>query len=465
MVRTRADLYKYQDPLTVEFIKNNLNCAGWVPMGGGKTVSCLTAISDLMDNFEIHKALVLAPLRVARKVWTDEIEEWAHLKHLTTARIIGTEKQRLKALNTEADIHLINRENTVWLTEQFIQEKKQIRHWPWDTVILDEAQSYKNQSSKRWKALRRVRRLFPRLIELTGTPIPNGYEDLWAQIYLLDGGKRLGASEREFHERWFIEKRGDGYSTWYLKPGAAEEIQNAVKDIVLALRLEDYFDLPEVPFNPVRVALSAAALATYRKFERTYIAEFNGRTVSAASAGVCAGKLLQLANGHIYTQDGEFELFHDEKIDALIELLEGCSGPVVIGHSFRADAARIAQALDKYCRENGKKWKTADKDADLELFANGKLDYVVLHPASAGHGINSFYKSGANNVIWFGVPNNLEWFQQLNARLTGGLRLLGRFVVVHIIIADGTCEQRGYEQLTAKGSTQDGLTRALVRQA
>ncbi len=358
----------------------------------------------------------------------------------------------------------MNRENTVWLTEQFIQEKKQIRHWPWDLVILDECQSYKGSSSKRFKALRRVRRLFPRMIQLTGTPVPNGYEDLWAQIFLLDGGARLGRTMSAYHERWFIEKKGDGYSTWYLKPGAKEEIQDAVKDIVLSIRLEDHFDLPEVPFNAVRVALSPAALKTYRKFEREYIAEFNGRMVSAASAGVCAGKLLQLANGSIYTDDkGNYELFHDEKIDALIELLDGCEGPVVIGHSFRADAARIAQALDTYCRENGKRWSRADSDADLTAFANGKTDYIVLHPASAGHGLNDFYKSGAANVIWFGCPNNLEWFQQLNARLTGGLRLLGRKVIVHVILADQTKDIEAYEMLRSKDATQSDLTRALVK--
>lgn len=462
-MRTRADFYKHQD-LAVEFEKEHPNCAIWIPMGGAKTVSTLTAVKDMMDDFIVHKALVIAPLRVARKVWTDEVEEWAHLKGLTTSRIIGTEKQRLVGLNTPADIHLLNRENTVWLTEQFIQEKKQIRHWPWDLVILDECQSFKSQSSKRWKALRKVRRLFSRMIQLTGTPIPNGYQDLWAQLYLLDAGARLGKTEREYLQRFFVEKRGDGFSTWYLKPGAKEQIHEAIRDIVLSVRLEDYFDLPVVPFNPVRVSLSSAALATYRKFERSYIAEFNGKTVSAATAGVCAGKLLQLANGHIYTGNGDYELFHDAKIDALVELLEGCSGPVVIGHSFIADAERIGRCLDTFCKSNGKIWRTAESDADLNAFATGKVDYIVLHPASAGHGLNDFYKSGASNVIWYGVPNNLEWFQQLNARLTGGLRLLGRYVVVHVIIADATCEVGGFAKLTDKAATQNGLTQALVRQ-
>lgn len=463
-MRDRSDFYEHQG-LVVEFEKSHPNCAIWVPMGGAKTVSTLTAVKDMMDSFEVSKALVIAPLRVARKVWSDEVGEWSHLTGFKVSKIIGDVKQRLKALNTPADIHTINRENTVWLTEQFIQEKKQIRHWPWDLVILDEAQSFKSQSAKRWKALRRVRRLFLRMVQLTGTPIPNGYQDLWAQMYLLDGGKRLGASESAYLEKYFIEKRGDGYSTWYLKPGAKEQIQDAIKDIVLAIRLEDYFDLPDVPFNAVRVALSPAALATYRKFERTYIAEFEGTVVSAASAGVCAGKLLQLSNGSIYTGEGSgaFALFHDEKLNALIELLDGCDGPVLVAYGFRSDAQRIAGVLEKYCKEVGKVWRRADSDADLQEFADKKIDYLLLHPASCGHGLNDMYKSGCTNIVWVGLTNNLEHFQQLNARIAGGLRVLGRKVMIHAILADDTCDADTFAALTAKGATQDGLTRALVR--
>lgn len=431
-------------------------------MGGAKTVSSLTAFGDLQESFGARHALVVAPLRVARKVWSDELTEWAHLQGLTISKIIGTQAQRLAAMKVRADIHTINAENVVWLQDQFIQGKKQIKIWPWDTVFLDESQLFKSQSSKRWKALRRLRRLFPRLIQLTGTPIPNGYEDLWAQMYLLDGGARLGSTETAFHNRWFREIRGDGYSTWVLKEGSKEEIHAAIADIVLAIDLKDYFDLPDVPFNSVRVSLSAAAMATYRKFERTYIAEFGDHTVTAVSAGVLGNKLLQLANGSIYVNsEGDFTLFHDEKIDALIETLDSCDGPVVIGHAFRADAVRIGAALDKYCKANGKKWSRADSDEDLANFANGSVDYIVLHPKSAGHGINDFYKSGASNVVWFGLTSNLEWFQQLNARLTGGLRLLGRKVVVHIILADGTRDQVMFDLMTSKGATQDGLTAAI----
>lgn len=466
-MRQRSDFYEHQDVIG-DFIKQKSHpgCACWVPMGGAKTVSALTAFTDLQGTFDARNALVVAPLRVARKVWSDEIEEWGHLQGLTISQIVGTEKQRLEAMRRHADIHTINRENVVWLQDQIIEGKKQVREWNWDTVILDESQSFKSQSAKRWKALRRLRRLFRRLIQLTGTPIPNGYVDLWAQMYLLDGGTRLGSTETAYLSRWFHEIRGDGFSSYVLKAGAKEEIHARIADIVLSIRLEDYFDIPIVPYNPVRVSLSPAALATYRKFERTYIAEFNGKTVTAVSAGVLGQKLLQLANGSIYVNgDGDYELFHDEKIDALLEVLDGCDGPVVIGHNFRADAERIAAALREYCKDVGKKWSFANSDEDLTNFEIGKTDYIVLHPASAGHGLNSFYKSGAANVVWFGLTNNLEWFQQLNARLTGGLRVLGRHVTVHAILADDTKDMQTYELLTNKATEQQALTAALCKNA
>jgi hypothetical protein len=426
-------------------------------------VSTLTAFADMNNSFDAGKALVVAPLRVARKVWSDEIEEWSHLHGLTTAKILGTEKQRWEGLRRKADIHLINRENLKWLETLIIDGKKQVRRFPWDTVILDESQSFKSQSSQRWKAMRRLRRLFPRMIQLTGTPIPNGYEDLWAQLYLLDQGERLGKTESAYLNRWFTERKGDGYSTWTLQPGADGSIQSAISDITLSLRVEDYFDLPPVGWNPVRVQLSSAARDTYRKFERTYIAEFNGRRVSAQSAGVLGNKLAQLANGFIYVDDkGNYELFHDEKIDVLLELLDGLSGPVMIGHGFRADASRIAKALRGFCKGTGKTWSFADSDDDLNRFANGAVDYIVMHPASAGHGLNDLYKSGSKNIIWFGGTANLEHFQQLNARLTGGLRMLGGAVRVHMIVADDTRDKQLFDLLTVKGATQDGLTKALT---
>lgn len=444
------------------FVVDNPNCALWLDMGLGKCVTTATAFVDLQESFVAQKMLVIGPLRVVRKTWPDEIARWSHLSHLRVSKIIGNAYERCLGLNADADVHLINQENVQWLYEQFVIEKKQVRRWPWDVVVIDESQGFRNQSSKRFKALKRLRRLFRRCVQLTGTPAPNGYENLWSQIFLLDGGKRLGASQKAFFDRWFYPEHGDGYVQWHLKEHSPEQIQAAVSDIVLTMRAEDYLTLPPVLYNPVRVALSPAALATYRKFAKTYIAQINVHTITAASAGACNGKLMQLANGSIYVDDkGNFELFHDEKIDALLETLDGASGPIVIGYAFRADASRIAKALDKFCGKE-RKWAFAESDADLEKFARGELDYIVMHPASAGHGLNDMHLSGSTTIVWFGLTNNLEHFQQLNARLIGGIRRIGKNIVIHMIVADGTVDERMVELLAGKAKTQDDLTKALV---
>lgn len=256
---TRENLYPYQHR-AIEFIKKHPNCALWVDMGLGKTVSALTAFADMFHSFDVDKALVVAPLRVARQVWADEIDEWSHLQGLRVSKIVGTEQQRLRAMDATADIYTINREQVAWLEEQIIHGKKQVRRWPWDMVILDESQSFKSQTSQRWTSLRRLRRLFDRCVQLTGTPVPNGYGDLWAQLYLLDRGQRLGETESAYQGRWF--EAPDMYSTysWTLKDHGAKEIQEAVADITLTMRAEDYLDLPPVLNNIVTVKLSDRVL-------------------------------------------------------------------------------------------------------------------------------------------------------------------------------------------------------------
>ena len=462
-MKTRGDLFHFQKR-AIDFLKNTGNCALWADMGLGKTVDGATAFADLKETFEARSALVVAPKRVARKVWCDEVDEWGHLSWLGVMPILGSPEQRLRAIATPADIHTISRDSFDWLVEQFIHDKKQVKRWPWDTVILDESQGFKTQGTKRWKAAYKVRPLVNRIIQLTGTPIPNGYADLWAQMKLLDGGERLGTSEKQFQERWFEREMGDGYVTWHIKPHSAVEIQRLLSDIVLSMKVEDYFDLPPVMFNPILVHLDAKQMAVYRKMASKYIMETcSGKKVTAANAAVCNGKLLQLANGSIYVDEkGNFDLFHDEKIDALIETLDGLDGPVMIGYQFTADTKRIGVALTKYCAERKKRWAIADSDEDLNAFAAGTLDYLVLHPASAGHGLNDMHLSGALNIVWFGLTANLEWFQQLNARLTGGIRRLGKNIVVHMILAHGTIDMRWRDLLTQKGASQDDLTRALV---
>lgn len=463
-MRTRDQLYAYQRR-AVEFIKNHENCALWADMGLGKTASTITAIGDLIQGFESRRTLVVAPLRVARKVWTDEANEWEHLNQMTFSRMVGLRKSRRRALVQSADIHCINRENLAWLVDTFFDDKgKQKRYWPWDTVVLDEAQSFKSQDTVRFKALRRVRKLFPRMIQLTGTPAPNGYAGLWSQLFLLDRGKRLGQTESAFRNRWFNTELGDGYATYKIKPHSAKEIQERVSDIVLSLKVEDYFDLPPVIYNPIRVQLRLADITTYRKMERQYVAELvPGRKITAANAAACSTKLLQLANGFLYTGEGnhDYQLFHNEKMLALQEVLEGASGPVMIAYNFTADKLRICEALKKFCTPT-QRWAIGDSDADLGMFARGLIDYLVIHPNMVGHGLNDLHLSGSETIFWFGVTSNLEWFQQLNARLIGGIRRIGKNVTIHAALADSTIDLRWFDALKAKDATQEDLTRVLA---
>lgn len=462
---SRADLHPYQHR-AARHVVDVPRCALWLDMGLGKSVSTLTGLVDLRAAFETNKTLVVAPLRVARKVWTDEITTWCHVNHLTYARIIGNEAKRWAAINTEANIHLVNRENVQWLEAQYIdtEKMKQFRLWPWDTVVLDEAQSFKSQSSKRFASMRRLTTLCERVIELTGTPAPNGYKDLWAQIFLLDRGKRLGKTEQAFLDRWF-EKKPNGYGV-QLKEHAAEEIQELLADIVLTMRAEDYLDLPPVQSNYIKVDLSGPVMQKYRELERAFLAEFNSRTVTAVNAGVAAGKLLQVANGAVYYDDKQnYVEIHDAKLDALEEVLDATSGPVLIAYGFKHDLARLKRLMDKYCPKNDKTWDVLKTKESEEKWNRGETDYLLLHPASAGHGLN-LQKSGSETIVWFGLTNNLELYAQLNARLIGGHRRTGRNVIIHHIVAENTVDTEVLiPLLNDKDATQEDLKIKMVEKA
>lgn len=451
---SRSDLRPYQLRIA-EHIGRLPFCAVFAEMGLGKTVSTLTACLDLP---EVKHALVVAPLRVARQVWTDEIRTWSHLSHLTTHRAIGDPTTRWAALTTPADIHLINREQTRWLEAQFIQNRKQVRRFPWDTIIIDESQSFRSQSSQRWKAMRRLRRLCKRMILLTGTPSPNGLGNLWAQFYLLDQGQRLGASERAFQERWFDPIRTEEhYTKWVPRDSAETEIHTAIADITISLKAEDYLDLPEVLFNPIRVSLEGHILKQYRQFERECLLQLNNRTITAVNAGVIAGKLLQFANGAVYHDDkGNWSHIHDAKLDALLELVADLDGPAIVCYGFRHDLQRLRKAL----AGTKKRVDVLTTDQSVARWNAGETDVLLLHPASAGHGLN-LQHAGAEVLIWFGLTPDLELYQQANARLTGGHRRVGRNIAIHHIIADGTRDERMLALLRSKKWTQDGLMSAL----
>lgn len=461
----RSDLYAYQRH-AVEWIKHRRNNALWVDMGLGKTVSTLTAFLDLQDRCAAHKMLVIAPKRVARKVWSDEVQSWSHLESLRVSRIVGDADQCWRALRDPlADVYTIGRDRVAWLHAQFIQDERQVVEWPWDVVVLDESQSFASQSSARWKSLKQLRTLtrFPRMTQLSGTPMPNGYTNLWSQLWLLDRGRRLGATERDMLERWFSPPTGM-FAKWNLLPTAAKEIHGLLRDIVLVLREEDYLDLPPVVDNFVRCEFSTAAMATYKKFEREFIVEVAGKKLTAVNAGVLDGKLLQLANGACYTgQDREWVTFHDAKLEALEETLDGIAGKVLICVNFKHDTARVAGVLDRLVKENpARVWRHLNTDRDFEEWAVGRIDWGILHPASAGHGLNALSKTDCTDMIFFGLTNNLEWYEQARARLTGGHRRAGRNVHVHHLVCDGTRDDDYVALIRRKALTQDNAMAALA---
>lgn len=453
---TRDDLYPFQNR-TVQHIRDNPACACWLDMGLGKSVSALTAFLDGANAFDVRHMLVVAPLRVARDVWDDEVNAWSHLQGIEVAKITGTLEVCRKALKTPADIHTVNRERVPWLEEQFIQKKIQTKRFPWDIICLDEAQSFKNHAAVRTSSMKRMRLMTQRMIQLTGTPIPNGYMDLWSQMYLLDRGKRLGNKIGAYREKYFDCVTHDYGAEWILKEGAEEWIQERIRDIVISMRAEDYLDLPPVLNNYIRVKLLPAVMKKYRYLEREYIIKLTGGTITAANAGVLSGKLLQLANGAMYveTNSRAYELLHDEKIDALLEVIDGLEPPVLIAHGFVSDRERILQAL------KGQSVEVLKSSKSLKTFAMGLVDYGVIHPGSAGHGLNDLHLSGAETIVWFGLTNNLEHYQQLNARLTGGHRRTGKNIVIHHIVADETVDDKMIVLLQNKDHTQTALAKAL----
>lgn len=459
------DLREYQLKMVDHIIRNEA-CALWVDCGLGKTVSALTAVLKLQDSFDVHKVLVVGPKRVANKVWTDEVEEWAHLSGLKVSVMIGTPEQRIAAMHAEADIYCINRENVAWLKNYFVPNGRKLRFkWPWDMLIIDESSSFKHQSSERWKALRKLRKFFTRVVELTGTPASNGYINLWAQIALLDRGQRLGHTEKAFRDRWMnAPSKYDPGGRWEMKPGAKEQIQKILSDIVISMDAEDYLELPPVMINPVRVTLSKHEMAKYQEMAKEAVLEMEGKVVTALNAGVLSGKLLQLANGAIYHQevDGPREtlLFHDQKTEALMELLETVEGPALVAYNFKSDVERLAPVLDKFCKKHGKTWRVLKNKQDEDDWNADKIDILLLHPDSAGHGLN-MHKGSSETIIWYGLNWSLELWTQLNARLAGGHRRIGKNVVIHVIMAEDTVDELVVARLESNHQDQQQLLDAM----
>lgn len=441
--------WNYQQ-YAINHVIDNSASGLFLDMGMGKTVSTLTAIDDLILLGEVNKVLVIAPLRVAEDTWSTEVDKWDHLKHLRISKILGTKKQREEAINTDADIYVTNRENVDWLVAECFNS------WIWDMVVIDELSSFKSSKAKRFRALKKVRPYFKRIVGLTGTPAPNSLIDLWPQIYLLDGGQRLGKTITGYKERYFKPGRRNGYIVynWELKEGSEETIQNKISDICISMSAKDYLDLPERIDNKVEITLPIKVMDTYKQLEKDLVLEIGEEDITAANAAVLTNKLLQLANGAIYSEDKEVVRIHDEKLDRLEEIIDIANGkPVLVFYNFKHDYDRISKMLTK----NKIKHQALNTSDEIKKWNNGEIQVALLHPASAGHGLNLQY--GGNIIVWFGLTWSLELYQQANARLhRQGQK---ETVIIHHLIAKGTVDEDVMNALANKEVNQNMLLEAV----
>jgi hypothetical protein len=443
----------------IQFVLGRKAGALWCDVGTGKTVILLTALKQLLGSFDVRRILVVGPRLVSERVWHAECEEWDHLRgSLRVERCIGTPAQRLGALGRDAEIYTVTRDCLPWLRDQYIRRegKKwvQFKRFPFDTIVLDESQSFKSQGSERSKAVWQLRRLVERVYLATGSFIPNGHRDAWNQVRLLDGGERLGRTESEFLRTYFRQEMNDGFPTYTIREGAGKEIDEKIADVMLVLRDAQ----PPAPTNFIRVQLSKPELVKYRRMARTSVLELGGREtpITAVNAGVLYGKLLQLANGAIYDETHAWHEVHGQKLAALWELLESLPKPVIIGYGFRHDVERIFAGAP---RSLGR-LAVLSTGKSLDAWRRGDIDIGVMHPASAGHGLNDLYLSGAENLIWFGFTSNREFYDQLNGRLAGGHRRTNRKICIHHLMAEGTIDEDAKDLIDFKGLTQ---TEAQIR--
>lgn len=410
----------------------------------------LTAIDMLMnDYFEVSRVLVIAPLRVAEDTWSRESQKWDHLKHLRISKVLGSASNRRKALAKDADIYVINRENVVWLTDELSQVGD---GWGFDMVVIDELSSFKSHAAKRFKALRKYITRSSRVVGLTGTPAPNGLIDLWSQIYLLDGGERLGTTISGFRSRYFIPNQRNQHMIYNYKPREeAEQAINAkISDICISMRAEDWLDMPERIDNVQRVKLSDDEMDRYNQFERDCYLDFLEGEVTAASAAALSNKLLQYSNGAMYLADGGYVETSNAKLDVLDEIIELSNGkPILCFYSYKHDLERIQKRF-KFAKKLG-------GSEDIEKWNNGEIPLLLAHPAGAGHGLN--LQAGGNIIVWFGLTWSLELYQQANARLYRQGQ--ENAVIIHHLITEGTADESVLASLQGKKDVQDELLDSL----
>lgn len=446
----REDLHEYQN-YSVDFIKKNPIVALLLSCGLGKTVTTLTAINDLMfDDFEISKVLVVCPLRVG-SVWKNEVEGWEHLNGLRISVAIGTREERLKALNADADIYVINRENLQWLID------KSGIPFSYDMVVLDELSSFKNWQSKRFKAFMKVRPMVKRVVGLTGTPTSNGLMDLFAEFKCLDMGKRLGRLIGQYRDTFFTpgKRNGNIVYTYNLKSGAKDEIYRRIGDITISMEAKDHLKMPSLVNSYYQVKMDHKEYKHYARLANEMTVELPKGEVTAANAAVLCGKLTQMANGAIYVSDGVEEVIHDRKLDALEDIIESANGqPVLVAYWFKHDLERIKKRLD----ELGYHYGRINSDENIQKWNNREFEVGLIHPASAGHGLN--LQKGGNIMVWFGMTWSLELYQQTIARLWRQGQTSGTVSNIHIV-TEHTIDARITNALKCKDMTQKSLIEAV----
>lgn len=444
----RNDLHDYQN-YSVEFIKTHPISALLLSCGLGKTITTLTALHDLMfDFFEVHKVLIVAPLRVTR-VWKDEIEKWSHVGDFRIALVVGTEKERMTALYQPADIYIINRENVCWLVENW--------KFDFDTVVVDELSSFKNGKAKRFKSLMKVRPKVKRIVGLTGTPAGNGLMDLWAEFKVLDMGKRLGRFISGYRDEYFLPDKRNGQVIFTYKPkdGAEELIYKRINDITISMKAQDHIKMPELVEVEYPVYLNDKERKKYEELKKELVLSLDGGEITIANAATLANKLSQMANGAVYDDDGKVLELHDRKLEALEDIIEFSNGKnLLVGYWFNHDLKRIEKKLD----ELGITYAKLDKSEDIERWNKGELQVGLIHPASAGHGLN--LQEGGSNLVWYGLTWSLELYQQTIARLYRQGQKSETVVIQHII-TKGTIDESILSALRNKDKTQSALIDAV----
>lgn len=437
--------HPYQE-FAKEFMISNPLSALFLEMGLGKTITTLTAIDELLyDCFEIRKVLIIAPLRVANSTWPSEIKKWEHLKLLRYSIVTGNEAERIQALTTEAEIYIINRENVDWLVN------KSGVAMNFDMLVIDELSSFKSYTSKRFKSLLKIRPYFKRVVGLTGTPSSNGLMDLWAEFRILDLGHRLGRYITHYRNKYFVPDKRNGMIIYSYKPqeDAEQQIYEAINDITISMKSCDHLKLPDLIMNEVEVVLEDKEAERYEDFKKEMVITIGEEEIDAVNAASLSNKLLQLANGSIYDEDKNYHIVHDKKMEALEQLIEEANGkPVLIGYWFKADKERIEQQF---------KVREIQSAGDIEDWNKGEILVGLIHPASAGHGLN--LQQGGCTLIWFGLTWSLELYQQTNARLYRQGQ--NQTVVIHHIITKNTIDEDVMKALKRKERTQEALMSAV----